>query len=103
MPAWRYHGDTMADTTTLKLPPRLKTRIARLARLTGRAPHAVMLEALEREISREERMREFVREAMATDAAIAAGAEVYPGEDVHAWLERLARGGKPRRPASSRR
>ena len=93
----------MADTTTLKLPPRLKARIARLARQTGRAPHALMLEALEREVAREERMREFVREAMAADAAIEAGAEVYRAEDVHAWFERLARGGKPRRPAPWRR
>jgi hypothetical protein len=51
----------------------------------------------------EERMREFVREAMEADAAIDAGAEVYRAEDVHAWLERLAGGGKPRRPAPWRR
>jgi predicted transcriptional regulator len=88
--------------TTLKLP-RLKARIARLARQTGRAPHAVMLEALEREIFREERMREFVREALATDAAIQRGAEVYRAEDVHAWLDRLARRGKPRRSEPWRR
>jgi predicted transcriptional regulator len=97
------YGDTVADTTTLKLPQRLKARIARLARHTGRAPHAVMLEALERAISREERMREFLREAMAADAAIEAGADVYRAEDVHAWLERLAQGGKPRRPGPRRR
>ena len=93
----------MSESTTLKLPRRLKTRIARLARQTGRAPHAVMLEALEREVAREERMREFVREAMAADAAIDAGDKVYRAEDAHAWLERLARGGKPRRPAPWRR
>jgi predicted transcriptional regulator len=98
-----YYSVTMSDTTTLKLPRRLKVRIARLARQTGRAPHAVMLEALEREISREERMREFVREAMAADAGIEAGAEVYRAEDVHTWLERLARGGKAKRPAPWRR
>src|SRR5687767_3079338 len=70
---------TMSDTTTLKLPRRLKTRIARLARQTGRGPHAVMLEALEREISREERLREFVREALATDARrLGAGSPFRP-------------------------
>jgi predicted transcriptional regulator len=89
----------MSDTTTLKLPKRLKARIVRLARQTGRPPHAVILEALEREISREERMREFVREAMAADAAIEAGADVYRAKDVHGWLERLPRGGKAKRPA----
>jgi len=94
---------SMRDSITLKLPPRLKTRIVRLARQTGRTPHAFMLEALAREVSRQERMCEFARQAMAADAAIEAGAEVYRAEEVHAWVERLARGGKPRRPAPWRR
>ena len=93
----RYHSETMA-TTTLKLPSKLKTRIARIAAQTGRSAHHVMLEALEREVTRAERVREFVREALAADAAIDAGAAVYRAEDVHAWLERLAGGGKRARP-----
>lgn len=35
----------------------------------------------------------FVREALAADAALEAGAPVYRARDVHAWLERLAKGG----------
>jgi hypothetical protein len=62
-----------------------------------------MLDALEREVSRAERVREFVREALASDAAVEAGAEVYRAEDVHAWLERLAKGEKPARPRPWRR
>jgi len=85
-------------TTTLKLPAQLKARIARIAAQTGRSAHHVMLEALEREVARAERVREFVREALASDAAVEAGAAVYRAEDVHAWLERLAKGGKPARP-----
>ena len=57
----------MASTTTLKLPEKLKARIARIAAQTGRSPHAVMVEALEREVARTERVREFVREALASD------------------------------------
>jgi predicted transcriptional regulator len=45
----------MAVTTTLKLPEKLKTRIARLAKATGRSSHNFMIEALEREVTREER------------------------------------------------
>lgn len=56
----RYHRDTMASTTTLKLPAKLKARIARLANQTGRSARNVMLEALERGVARAERMREFV-------------------------------------------
>ena len=93
----------MASTTTLKLPEKLKARILRLAKQTGQSPHGLMLQALEREVSREERMREFVREAMASDAAVEAGGAVYRAEDVHAWMERLARSEKPPRPAPWRR
>lgn len=88
----------MAATTTLKLPPALRTRIAKIAKETGRSAHGYMLEALERQTEREESVREFVREALAADRAIDAGGEVYRAEDVHAWLERLARGKKAPRP-----
>jgi predicted transcriptional regulator len=87
-----------SSTTTLKLPEKLKARIARIAAQSGRSPHAVMLEALEREVAREERVREFVREALASDSAVESGAAVYRAEDVHAWLERLATGEKAPRP-----
>jgi predicted transcriptional regulator len=88
----------MAATTILKLPEELKARIARIAAQTGRSAHSVMLEALEREVARAERVREFVREALASDAAVEAWAAVFRAEDVHAWLERLAKCGKPARP-----
>ena len=88
----------MTATTTLKLPEKLKTRIARLAKETGRSAHSLMIEALEREVAREERMREFVREALTSDARIEEGAVVYRAEDVHPWLERLARNGRVARP-----
>lgn len=93
----------MAIATTLKLPERLKARIARLAKATGRSAHALMVEALEREVTREERMKAFVRDALAAKADIESGGAVYRADDVHAWMERLARGGKPPRPAPWRR
>lgn len=86
------------STTTLKLPTTLKARIAKVANKTGRTPHALMIDALERQISREERTEAFVQEALAADRDIDAGGEVYAAEDVHAWLDRLARGETPRRP-----
>jgi len=93
----------MTATTTLKLPEKLKIRIARLAKETGRSAHSLMVEALAREVAREERMRGFVREALAADAAVEEGAAVYPAEDVHAWVERLARNPKSARPKPWRR
>jgi predicted transcriptional regulator len=88
----------MSSTTTLKIPDKLKSRIARLARETRRSAHSIMLDALEREVAREERMRDFVREALEADAGIEDGAEVYRAEDVHPWLERLAGNPKAARP-----
>jgi len=93
----------MAVTITLKLPDKLKLRIARLAKETGRSAHSLMVEALEREVAREERMREFVREALAADIGDEEGAAVYRAKDVHAWLERLPRNPKAARPKAWRR
>lgn len=88
----------MTSTTTLKLPRALKARIARLAKKSGRSPHAFMLEALERQIRREEQVAAFVEEALTADRGIEEGDEVYAAADVHAWLARLARGERAARP-----
>ena len=93
----------MAETTTLKLPAKLKARVAKLAKQSGRSPHSLMVQAIERETAREERMRDFVREALASKADVEAGGAVYRAEDVHAWMEKLAKGEKPPRPSPWRR
>ena len=80
----------MSVATTLKLPEELKGRITRLAKQSKKSAHSLMIEALEREVSREERMQAFVREALAADAEIETGAAVYRAKDVHDWLDRLA-------------
>ena len=86
------------STTTLKISDKLKARIARLAKTTRRSAHSLMIEALEREVAREERLQAFVREASAADVAIDAGEHVFRAEDVHVWLERLAAKRKSARP-----
>jgi predicted transcriptional regulator len=88
----------MNSPTTLKVPRALKARIDRLAKKTGRSPHAFMLEALERQTRREELIEELTDEALAAGRAIDEGGEVYAAEDVHRWLEWLARGERPARP-----
>ena len=88
----------MKASTTLKLSRELKARIERVAKKSGRTPHAFMVEALERQLQREERMHVFVQEALDADREIDAGGEVYAAEDVHAWLHRLARDGRAKRP-----
>lgn len=93
----------MTASTTLKLPEKLKARVAQIAKESGRSPHGVMVEAIEREVDRTERYRQFVKDAQAADKAIDAGAEVYSAGDVHTWMERLARDGKAARPKALRK
>lgn len=88
----------MAATTTLKLPEKLKSRITRLAKKTQRSAHGLMIDALEREVSREERRQSFINEALASDLKIEAGAAIYRANDVHDWLDRLAKNPKAPRP-----
>ena len=80
----------MSVATTLKLPEELKKCITRLAKQSKKSAHSLMIEVLQREVPREERMQSFVREALAADAKIEAGAAVYRAEDVRDWLDRLA-------------
>lgn len=80
------------------LPLLGKLRIARLVKETGRSARSLMIEAPKREMSREERVREFVREAQAADMGVEAGAAVYRAKDVHTWLECLPRDPKAVRP-----
>ncbi|MFO1378678.1 MAG: hypothetical protein U1F14_16940 [Steroidobacteraceae bacterium] len=79
----------MSDTTTIRLPPKLRARLATLARQTGRSAHSLILEAVERQTAYEEQMRSLVKEAIAADLEIEKTGEVYRAEDVHAWMERL--------------
>jgi predicted transcriptional regulator len=88
----------MAETTSIKLPPKLKARVAALAKRSGRSPHSLILEAIERHAEQQERMEAFVKEALAAGVEIDEKDEVYRSDDVHAWIERLARGEKPAPP-----
>ena len=88
----------MTASTTIKLPEKLKTRIARIAKASGKSPHGVMVEAIEREVERTERHNQFVKDALSADKSIDAGADVYAAGDVHSWLRALARDAKAERP-----
>ena len=88
----------VTNTTSIKLPAKLKARVSALARKSGRSAHSFILEAVERHALREERVQDFVKEALAAEADIERTGTVYRAEDVHAWLERLAKGEKTVRP-----
>jgi predicted transcriptional regulator len=89
----------MPVATSIKLPSELKARIQRLADQSHRSAHSVMIEALEREVAREERLYAFVQEALRSDRDIEEGGSIYRAEDVHEWLRRLSDGEPVERPA----
>jgi predicted transcriptional regulator len=93
----------MSATTTIRLPPKLRARIQTLAKQTGRSAHSVILEAVERHADYEEQLRSLVKDAIDADAEIERTGEVYRAADVHAWMDRLARGEAPARPKPWRR
>lgn len=93
----------MAATTTIRLPPKLRTRIRALARHSGRSAHSLIVEAVERHADYQEQMRAFVKEALAADAEIERTGEAYRAADVHEWMQQLARGETAARPMPWRR
>ena len=92
-----YVRDTMSETTTIRLPPKLRARLRAIARDTDRSVHSLILEAVEKHAAYEEQMRKLVTDALAADEEVDRTGEVYRAEDVHAWVERLAKGvGSPK-------
>ncbi|HEX6572270.1 MAG TPA: hypothetical protein VF055_09620 [Steroidobacteraceae bacterium] len=93
----------MAATTTIRMPPKLRARIQALAKQSGRSAHSVILEAVERHADYEEQLRSLVKDAIEADAEIERTGEVYRADDVHGWIDRLARGQSGARPKSWQR
>jgi predicted transcriptional regulator len=88
----------MAETTTIRLPPKLRARLRALAKETDRSVHSLIVEAVERHAAYEEQLRSFVKEALEADAEIERTGDVYAAADVHAWTQRLAQGAASPRP-----
>lgn len=88
----------MRETTTLKLPEKLKRRIAPLAKSADRTPHAWMVEALELQATLAERRTSFVAEALAAEKQVRESGKVYRADDVHRYIRARAAGRRPARP-----
>jgi predicted transcriptional regulator len=93
-----YVRATMSDTTTIRLPPKLRARLRSIAKETDRSVHSLIVEAVEKHAAYEEQMRAFVKEALEAGEEIDRTGEVYRAEDVHAWMDRLAQGVASPRP-----
>jgi predicted transcriptional regulator len=84
--------------TSIKLPPKLKTRVAAASKRAGKSPHAFMLEAIEQQTGQAERWQRFVADALAAEKDALETGLGFPADEVHAFADARARGEKPKRP-----
>jgi predicted transcriptional regulator len=90
------------STTTLKLSPQLKKRVASLVRGTEKSAHAFMVEAIAREAERAELRRKFIEEALAADREMERTGLAYDFDDVKEYFESKLSGQRARRPRLKR-
>jgi predicted transcriptional regulator len=88
----------MPSPITLKLPEKLKARLAALAKEAGKTSHAFMIELLQTHAQVAERRREFLASAVAAEEEVARTGVIYDADEVHEYLRARASGKKPRRP-----
>ena len=97
MPSASKKGNPAA-TTSLKIPPRMKAAIARVANDEGMTPHGYLIAVIEQALGRSAKRREFVAAALASRAEFERTGEVYPAEAFHQYLDDRAAGKKPPHP-----
>lgn len=91
------------STTTIRLDPKLKQRVARVAKQTGTSAHSLMVSAIEEVVARTERRTAFLDESEARAAEFDKTGRGVPWGEVNAWLgARLERGEKTEAPRARR-
>lgn len=74
------------STTTIRLPEKLKKRIARAAETAGTSSHAFILEAIEESVDAAERRNEFYELAERRYAGIAESGKTIPWNEMRSYL-----------------
>jgi predicted transcriptional regulator len=85
---------------SLRLPNKLKRRVAKLAAQQEMTPHAFMLEAIGEKLEAEEARAAFLAEAKRRLARMRRSGKGIPADEVFDYLRERAQGGKPVRPAA---
>ena len=88
----------MPTPTTIKIPEKLKSRIAALAKAAGKTAHAFMLDAFESQADFAEQRKKFVATARSAEQEVAAYGLVHDADEVFAYMKAKAAGKKARRP-----
>jgi len=83
---------TQALSTSIKIPGELKERLQNLAESRQRTPHALMLQAIENYVCREEKREAWRQEGIAAWEEYQRTGLHVTGDEVDAWLAALANG-----------
>ncbi|MGH7123767.1 MAG: CopG family ribbon-helix-helix protein [Stellaceae bacterium] len=81
-----------AATTSLKLDPKIKARLRKLARARQRSSHWLMREAVEQYVTREEKREQLRRDALAAWSEYQESGRHVTQKEADAWLRRLEAG-----------
>jgi predicted transcriptional regulator len=88
------------STTTIRIEEELKQRLAAAAELSGKTPHAFILEAIAQTVEQVEIETAFDRVADERWSRMLDTGKTVPWDATKAYLEARARGDKARRPAA---
>jgi predicted transcriptional regulator len=83
---------------SLRVPPEVKKKVAKLAEAQDTTSHAFMLEAIREKVQAEEASAAFHAEARRRLARMQKTGLGIPAEEVLTYLRERARGGTPARP-----
>ena len=83
---------TRATPTSIKLPAQLRERLQHLAQVRQRTPHALMIQALETYVAREEQRESLRQEALAAHEEFLLTGLHVTAEEADAWLAELEAG-----------
>lgn len=92
----------MFISITLKLPAKLKVRIARAAKQKGQSTQRWLREAIEHEVGRRERFRAYVQQARRKDADNRSMEEIDVRNRVRVWVDEISTGKRVTRMAPRR-
>lgn len=85
-------AQTHTTPTSIKLPAELRDRLQNLAKVRKRTPHALMLQALETHVTREEQREALRQDALAAHEAFLLTGLHVTAKEADAWLAELEAG-----------
>lgn len=90
------------STTTIRLSPELKTRVAEAAKRAGTTPHGFILTAIAEKADAEQKRADFEAVAQSRYDGILASEKTIPWDEMRGYLQARVAGKKAVRPAARR-